>query len=96
MDWENSLINCRSRSQLKHSLTTTAPWGYSFSHRHGSAHERIFQPHSLVKPEDILTAAGLTAMHEMMGLALGNPGDGVLFLDQYMGDSNLTLAILLD
>lgn len=37
-----------------------------------------FNPHSPMKPEDILTAAGLTAMHEMIALALGDPGDGVL------------------
>lgn len=37
-----------------------------------------FNPHSPVKPEDILTATGLTAIHEMLGLALGDPGDGVL------------------
>lgn len=37
-----------------------------------------FKPHSPVKPEHILTAAGLTAMHEMVALALGDPGDGVL------------------
>ncbi|KAE8451489.1 hypothetical protein EG329_003562 [Mollisiaceae sp. DMI_Dod_QoI] len=37
-----------------------------------------FKPHCPVKADDILTAAGLTAMHEMIGLALGDPGDGVL------------------
>lgn len=37
-----------------------------------------FKPHTPVKAEDILTAAGLTAIHEMIGLALGDPGDGVL------------------
>ncbi|CZR57004.1 related to 1-aminocyclopropane-1-carboxylate synthase [Phialocephala subalpina] len=37
-----------------------------------------FKPHSPVKSDNILTAAGLTAIHEMIGLALGDPGDGAL------------------
>lgn len=37
-----------------------------------------FSPHTPINPEEILTAAGLTAMHEMIALALGDPGDGVL------------------
>lgn len=37
-----------------------------------------FNPHSPVQADDILTATGLTAIHEMLALALGDPGDGVL------------------
>ncbi|KUJ21837.1 PLP-dependent transferase [Mollisia scopiformis] len=37
-----------------------------------------FDPHSPVNPDDILTAAGLTAIDEMIAFALGDPGDAVL------------------
>ncbi|KAF4635925.1 hypothetical protein G7Y89_g2172 [Cudoniella acicularis] len=37
-----------------------------------------FNPFSPVLPEQILTGAGLTAIHEMLALSLGDPGDGIL------------------
>jgi histidinol-phosphate/aromatic aminotransferase/cobyric acid decarboxylase-like protein len=37
-----------------------------------------FNPFVPVQPDQILTAAGLTAMHEMLALSFGDPGDGIL------------------
>lgn len=37
-----------------------------------------FSPVSPVKPDHIVTASALTAIHEMVALSLGDPGDGIL------------------
>lgn len=37
-----------------------------------------FKPFHPVKPEQIITAAGLTSIHELMACSLGDPGDGIL------------------
>ena len=37
-----------------------------------------FNPKLPVKPEHIVTGSGLTAIHEMVGFSLGDPGDGIL------------------
>ena len=37
-----------------------------------------FNPYSPVQPEHILTGAGLTAVHAMLALSIGDPGDGIL------------------
>ncbi len=39
---------------------------------------QYFNPHTLVRPEQILTGSGLTAIHELIGRSLGDPGDGIL------------------
>jgi 1-aminocyclopropane-1-carboxylate synthase len=42
---------------------------------HINAH---FQPHVPIQPSQVLTGGGLTAIHEMVALSLGDPGDGIL------------------
>lgn len=37
-----------------------------------------FKPHTLVDPSHILTGSALTSIHEMVGLSLADPGDGIL------------------
>lgn len=37
-----------------------------------------FEPFLPVRPEQIITGAGLTSIHDMVGLSLGDPGDGIL------------------
>ncbi|KUJ17476.1 1-aminocyclopropane-1-carboxylate synthase [Mollisia scopiformis] len=37
-----------------------------------------FNPHSPVESEHIITASGLTAIHELVGRSLADPGDGIL------------------
>ena len=37
-----------------------------------------FNPHSPIEPSHILTGAALTSIHEMVGLSLADPGDGIL------------------
>lgn len=37
-----------------------------------------FEPFVPIQPGQILTGAGLTAMHEMLALSFGDPGDGIL------------------
>jgi 1-aminocyclopropane-1-carboxylate synthase len=37
-----------------------------------------FNPFVPVQPDQILTGAGLTAMHEILALSFGDPGDGIL------------------
>jgi histidinol-phosphate/aromatic aminotransferase/cobyric acid decarboxylase-like protein len=39
---------------------------------------KYFKPFHPVKPEQIITASGLTAIHELMACSLGDPGDGIL------------------
>lgn len=39
---------------------------------------RFFNPVKPVEPNQIITASALTAIHEMVGSSLGDPGDGVL------------------
>lgn len=39
---------------------------------------RFFNPTQPVEPSQIITASALTAIHEMLGNALGEPGDGIL------------------
>lgn len=39
---------------------------------------RFFSPVQRVEPNQIITASALTAIHEMLGNALGEPGDGIL------------------
>ncbi|KAH7350546.1 putative aspartate aminotransferase [Rhexocercosporidium sp. MPI-PUGE-AT-0058] len=37
-----------------------------------------FIPHTPIEPSQILTGSALTSIHEMVGLSLGDPGDGIL------------------
>ncbi|RDW92606.1 hypothetical protein BP5796_02000 [Coleophoma crateriformis] len=37
-----------------------------------------FNPHTPVQADHILTGSGLTAIHEMVALSIGDPGDGIL------------------
>lgn len=37
-----------------------------------------FKPFAPVKAQNIITASGLTAIHELVGHSLGDPGDGIL------------------
>lgn len=37
-----------------------------------------FNPQTPVKTKEILTASGLTSIHEMVGWSLADPGDGIL------------------
>ncbi|KAH8705578.1 pyridoxal phosphate-dependent transferase [Talaromyces proteolyticus] len=37
-----------------------------------------FHPFNPIKPEQIITASGLTAIHELVACSIGNPGDGIL------------------
>lgn len=70
-----------------------AAYTYRFSTNGGpqfpivmAAHlNEYFNPHSPVTADQILSAAGLTAIHEMVGLSLGDPGDGVLVSRPYYG-----------
>ncbi|KEF60035.1 uncharacterized protein A1O9_04885 [Exophiala aquamarina CBS 119918] len=39
---------------------------------------RFFNPVQPVGPNQIITSSALTAIHEMLGNALGEPGDGIL------------------
>jgi histidinol-phosphate/aromatic aminotransferase/cobyric acid decarboxylase-like protein len=40
--------------------------------------KKYFHPIIPVKAEQILTAAALTSIHELVPLSLGDPGDGIL------------------
>ena len=37
-----------------------------------------FNPHTPVEPKEILTATGLTPIHDMVGWSLADPGEGIL------------------
>lgn len=39
---------------------------------------RFFNPVIPVKPENVFTASALTAVHEMLGYGIADPGDGIL------------------
>ncbi|RFU27519.1 hypothetical protein B7463_g8830, partial [Scytalidium lignicola] len=90
--WEPILLD-RSSAQEEATFTTaenvTIPdlaFAYQFSTMGGprfpmamAAHiNEYFNPFSPVKPEHIITGAGLTAIHEMIALSLGDPRDGIL------------------
>lgn len=70
----------------KQARIPSSAFSYQFSTMGGprfpiamAAHlNEYFKPHVPVKPESILTGAGLTAIHEMVALSLGDPGDAVL------------------
>ncbi|KAK0108047.1 hypothetical protein ONS95_002871 [Cadophora gregata] len=37
-----------------------------------------FKPHTPIEPSQILTGSALTSIHEMVGMSLADPGDGIL------------------
>lgn len=37
-----------------------------------------FKPHTPIDAREIITASGLTAIHELIGHSLADPGDGIL------------------
>lgn len=44
-----------------------------------SAHmNEYFKPHTPIEDSHILTGSALTSIHEMVGLSLADPGDGIL------------------
>jgi 1-aminocyclopropane-1-carboxylate synthase len=52
--------------------------GTRFSIAMASHINDYFNPHIPIEPKEILTASGLTSIHEMVGWSLADPGDGIL------------------